>query len=87
MKWLAFTLAAALVVSGCGLHDRRVAEGRAKADAEDDARCQSYGAKPGTDGYVNCRAQLGKPVARVNIEEAPRQSTYCIRTGYTVNCY
>lgn len=26
---------------------------------KDDQRCQSYGAKPGTDAYVNCRVQMG----------------------------
>jgi hypothetical protein len=26
--------------------------------AMDDAQCQSFGAKPGTDIYVNCRMQL-----------------------------
>ena len=27
-------------------------------DAKDDAKCKSFGAKPGTDTYVNCRLQL-----------------------------
>lgn len=26
----------------------------------DDLTCQSYGAKPGSDAYVNCRVQRGK---------------------------
>lgn len=26
--------------------------------AQDDATCQSYGAKQGTDAYVNCRTQM-----------------------------
>ncbi len=28
--------------------------------ARDDATCQSYGAKPGTDMYVSCRMQLAQ---------------------------
>lgn len=28
--------------------------------AKDDAQCQSYGATPGSDAYVNCRVQLDK---------------------------
>lgn len=28
--------------------------------AADDQQCQSYGAKPGSDAYVNCRVQLAK---------------------------
>lgn len=28
--------------------------------AKDDAQCQSYGATPGSDTYVNCRVQLDK---------------------------
>ncbi|MNC35336.1 hypothetical protein D3C75_838180 [compost metagenome] len=28
--------------------------------AKDDAQCQSYGATPGSDAYVNCRVQLDR---------------------------
>lgn len=28
--------------------------------AKDDAQCQSYGATPGSDAYLNCRVQLDK---------------------------
>jgi hypothetical protein len=28
--------------------------------AKDDTQCQSYGATPGSDAYVNCRVQLDK---------------------------
>jgi hypothetical protein len=31
---------------------------RAKANAEDNQKCLSYGAQPGTPAYVSCRAQL-----------------------------
>jgi hypothetical protein len=36
----------------------------------DDAQCQSYGAKPGTDAYVNCRVQLN----RISTEQQSQQS-------------
>lgn len=36
----------------------------------DDAQCQSYGAKPGTDIYVNCRVQLN----RITTEQQSQQS-------------
>jgi hypothetical protein len=29
-------------------------------DWSDDKQCQSYGAKPGSDAYVNCRVQLSR---------------------------
>ena len=31
--------------------------------AKDDVQCQSYGAIPGSDAYVNCRVQLDKTAA------------------------
>jgi len=40
------------------LKNLAVAEGQ-KANS-DDAECQSFGAQPGTDTYVNCRIQLKK---------------------------
>lgn len=52
MKQAFLMFAAALLLSGCGNH---MQETRA---ARDDARCQSYGAAPGTNAYMNCRAQL-----------------------------
>lgn len=33
-------------------------EWAAERNAKDDQKCQSYGARPGSDAYVNCRAQL-----------------------------
>jgi hypothetical protein len=42
-------------LSGCAEYKARLA---AQQAAEDDAKCQSYGAKPGEPAYVQCRAQL-----------------------------
>ena len=41
----------ALALAGCASSEER----KAKWAAEDDSTCQSYGAKPGTDAYVQCR--------------------------------
>jgi hypothetical protein len=40
------------------LKNLAVAEGHQASN--DDAECQSFGAQPGTDTYVNCRIQLKK---------------------------
>ncbi len=39
---------------------RNLSAAQAEKSATDDAICQSYGAKPGTDAYVNCRVQRDK---------------------------
>jgi hypothetical protein len=44
-----------LLVAGCAEYQARLA---AQHAAEDDAKCQSYGAKQGDPAYVQCRAQL-----------------------------
>jgi len=42
-----------------------------------DAKCQSWGARPGSDAYVNCRAQL---------EAARRRGHVCNSFGATTVC-
>lgn len=54
-------VAAALSLAGC-LETTQPGQGEAflpkeQIAAKDDARCQSYGAKPGSAEYVNCRGQ------------------------------
>ncbi|UZE14819.1 hypothetical protein [Pseudomonas sp. B21-053] len=39
---------------------KNLSAAEAEKTATDDAVCQSYGAKPGTDAYVNCRVQRDK---------------------------
>nr|QDF38263.1 hypothetical protein FJN17_12170 [Bradyrhizobium symbiodeficiens] len=46
-------LALSLSLGGCITDDWA-----AERIARDDQKCQSYGARPGSDAYVNCRAQL-----------------------------
>jgi hypothetical protein len=47
--------AGCLSLIGCAEYKAKLAAERA---AVDDAKCQSYGAKPGDPAYVQCRAQL-----------------------------
>jgi hypothetical protein len=42
------------VLLGCASPAQRAAQAEQRA-AEDDTACQGYGAKPGTDAYVQCR--------------------------------
>jgi len=52
-----------VMLGGCvsaAEQERQAAAEKAKNDADDDAQCQSYGAKQGTDAYVNCRVGLSK---------------------------
>ena len=39
---------------------KNLSAARAEKTATDDAICQSYGAKPGSDAYVSCRIQRDK---------------------------
>jgi hypothetical protein len=39
---------------------KNLSAARAEKTATDDAICQSYGAKPGSDAYVSCRVQRDK---------------------------
>jgi hypothetical protein len=45
---------------------------QAAADNADDAKCQSYGPKPGSDAYVACRMNLSNN--REAADEAQRQA-------------
>jgi hypothetical protein len=47
-------LALALRLGGCMTTEERIAAQNAK----DDQKCLSYGAQPGSQAYVGCRAQL-----------------------------
>ncbi len=57
---------AALPLAGCV----SVEERRAMIEAQDDADCRNYGAKPGTQTYVKCRTDLRQ--ARAQEAEARR---------------
>ena len=44
-------------LGGCQTDQERMAEFKARNDALDDQTCKGYGAKPGTDIYIQCRMQ------------------------------
>jgi hypothetical protein len=59
--------------AGAGMNDQAakdaIAQEKAQAAAiaqQDDARCQGFGAKPGSEAYVRCRASLTSHRAEVN---------------------
>ncbi len=59
-------LIATLPLAGC----ISIEEQRAMIDAQDDADCRSFGAKPGTPAYIKCRTDLRQ--ARAQEFEARR---------------
>lgn len=84
--------ALALVLAGCNASQPGRGEllmSSAEVDAKDDALCRSYGAKPGTDVYVQCRMNAGN--RRQAFKAAILNDTSCTSTriGGTVqtNCY
>lgn len=54
-------------LAGCASHDPDPAQ----IAVNQDAQCQSYGAKPGSDAYVQCRVNLANQQNQAN--EARRQ--------------
>jgi hypothetical protein len=56
VRLLALLLLAVPLV-GCQTNQERMAEFKARNDALDDQTCRGYGAKPGTDIYIQCRMQ------------------------------
>lgn len=46
-----------LPLCGCLTQQDRMAEAKARNDTLDDQTCQGYGARPGTDIYIQCRMQ------------------------------
>ncbi len=72
-------LAASISLAGCAEYQ---AEQAAQIAASDDAQCASYGARPGTDAYIQCRMNLDnqrqanrRAVVGAYLE-AQRQNTY-----------
>ncbi len=73
MKVWLITAALALLV-GCvnqQQEQRDIDAAKARQAVNDDAKCQSYGAKPGSDAYVSCRVQLD--TLRAQADEVRRQ--------------
>ncbi len=72
-------LAVSLSLGGCLTSEQLIAERNAK----DDQKCQSYGARPGTDAYVNCRAQLdsARTTAIAIDSAAPAQTNVVVQSS------
>jgi hypothetical protein len=66
MKAIAATVFLA-ALAGCANHESDPAQ----VAIRDDAQCQSYGAKPGSDAYVQCRVALANQQGQAN--DARRQ--------------
>lgn len=47
-----------VIVAGLGMAGCQTAEMKAAEQAANDQTCQSYGAKPGSDIYIQCRLQM-----------------------------
>ena len=56
VRLLALLLLAEPLV-GCQTNQERMAEFKVRNEALDDQTCRGYGAKPGTDIYIQCRMQ------------------------------
>jgi hypothetical protein len=91
---IALIAAAALALAGC----QTIEERRTQIASEDDAACRSYGARPGSAVYVQCRTNLSQVRAT---EEAARRpvivqrlgvefgygTPFCRRTAFGLRCW
>lgn len=60
--------ALALTLAACASEQERQAQAQAQAaaiEANDDAKCQSYGAAPGSQAYIQCRMNLDNQRAQM----------------------
>jgi hypothetical protein len=82
-------LVLALPLAGClGMSEAETAAKKAELAAKDDEICRSYGAKPGSDVYVQCRvaqtqrrdaadnAAASAPVIVNNVNTTPQPPLY-----------
>ena len=88
-----------VVLSGCaGSVVGDAIRGPERLAADDDAYCQSIGARPGTDAYTSCRmhvtdardARHGRALDRaagaIQASQPSSSQTTCTSFGNTVNC-
>jgi hypothetical protein len=83
MKGL-LAVVAVVLLAGCE-SDTQVA---AMADAQDDARCRSWGAQSGDAAYTQCRSQLFQVRAaeRAQSEAQVRRFQTCYSVGNFLHC-
>jgi hypothetical protein len=80
MARIVLAVIAAVALAGCANSEaakRAAAQFQAEIKA-DDAECQSYGAKPDSDAYVQCR--LAIDVRKANSEAAAETARQQVRT-------
>jgi len=77
MRYVALPLAA-LLLSGCVNH--------AQVEAQNDQRCQTYGAKPGADAYLKCRIEVDKMASQERAARLGSGPDMCVRNGNVVSC-
>ena len=69
-----------LVLGGCASQQQtqaRQAAAKAAIDADDDAKCRSFGLEPGSPGYLQCRTTLDQTRTQADAaQEARRQQVY-----------
>ncbi|SDS77279.1 hypothetical protein SAMN05444158_3151 [Bradyrhizobium canariense] len=70
---LLVAVVSATSLAGCMTRDQQIAA----VNTRDDQKCLGFGARPGTDAYVNCRAQLDSARTTADaIEDAAPAPTY-----------
>ena len=82
MARIVLAVIAAVALAGCANSEaakRAAAQAAFQAEIKgDDAECQSYGAKPDSDGYAQCR--LAIDVRKANAEAAAQAAQHQTRT-------
>lgn len=82
-KRLLITIVAAAGMAGCVNPIREAREARETARA--DQQCKSFGAKPGTDAYIQCRVGLVQ-ADNMSARAAPRNMNCSRDAGGNLNC-
>ncbi len=73
-----------VALAGCGTPEERAARAAQEAaqqEARKDAQCKSYGSRPDSDAYVNCRVQIDQSEAAINAAAAERSAAELRATG------
>ena len=81
MARIVLAVIAAVALAGCANSEaakRAAAQAAFQAEINDDAECQSYGAKPDSDGYAQCR--LAIDVRKANAEAAAQAAQHQTHT-------
>jgi hypothetical protein len=60
----------------------RAAKVQAEAAQQDDERCLSFGAKPGTESYITCRTRL--QAARISVPPPTQAPTVVVQSAAPV---